>query len=81
MLWRALSGVRGGFYIDVGAGHPVRDSVTRAFYERGWHGINIDPDPGCFAALDQRRERDVAGSGDRSSGRRASGSEGGTAGL
>jgi len=59
MLWRALSGVRHGFYIDVGAGDPDRDSVTRAFYERGWHGINVDPDPGCFAALTERRERDV----------------------
>jgi FkbM family methyltransferase len=59
MLWRALSTVRDGFYIDVGAGDPDRDTVTRAFYERGWHGINIDPDPACFAALSRRRERDV----------------------
>jgi hypothetical protein len=51
MLWRALSTVRDGFYIDIGAGDPDRDTVTRAFYERGWQGINIDPDPTCFAAL------------------------------
>jgi FkbM family methyltransferase len=59
MLWRALSTVRDGFYIDIGAGDPDRDTVTRAFYERGWQGINIDPDPTCFAALAQRRERDI----------------------
>ena len=59
MLWRALSTVRDGFYIDVGAGDPDQHTVTRAFYERGWHGINIDPDPACFAALARRRDRDI----------------------
>ena len=34
MLWRALSEVKGGFYIDVGAWDPDRDSVTLAFYEQ-----------------------------------------------
>ncbi|MBO9749304.1 MULTISPECIES: FkbM family methyltransferase [Xanthomonas] len=43
MLWRALQNVQDGFYVDVGAQHPLRDSVTRAFYERGWRGVNIDP--------------------------------------
>lgn len=43
MLWRALSDVEHGFYIDVGANDPTVDSVTRAFYERGWTGINIEP--------------------------------------
>ena len=59
MLWRALSSVPDGFYIDVGAGDPDQHTVTRAFYERGWHGINIDPDPVCFAALERRRDRDI----------------------
>jgi hypothetical protein len=27
-----------GFYIDVGAGHPVADNVSLWFYERGWKG-------------------------------------------
>ena len=43
MLLRALAGVQRGFYIDVGAQDPVNDSVTKMFYERGWHGINIEP--------------------------------------
>src|SRR5437762_801072 len=43
MLWRALKHVENGFYIDVGAGHPDDYSVTRAFYDRGWRGINIEP--------------------------------------
>lgn len=43
LLWRALKDVPVGFYIDVGASHPDNDSVTRAFFDRGWHGINIEP--------------------------------------
>lgn len=43
MLHRALKGVEKGFYIDVGANDPVQYSVTKAFYERGWRGINIEP--------------------------------------
>jgi FkbM family methyltransferase len=59
MLWRALSNVRDGFYIDVGAGNPDLHTVTRAFYERGWQGINIEPDPARFAVLTDRRDRDL----------------------
>ena len=43
VLHRALMGVTHGFYVDVGANSPDEQSVTRAFYERGWHGINIEP--------------------------------------
>lgn len=42
-LYRALKSVEKGFYIDVGAQDPIADSVTKAFYERGWRGINIEP--------------------------------------
>jgi FkbM family methyltransferase len=34
-----------GFYIDIGAGHPVFDNVSFAFYLRGWHGITVEPNP------------------------------------
>jgi FkbM family methyltransferase len=50
MLWRALGHVEKGFYIDVGAQHPVVDSVSRAFYERGWRGIHVEP-TSAFASL------------------------------
>jgi hypothetical protein len=59
MLWRALKHVRDGFYVDIGAGDPTHDSVTKAFYERGWHGINVEPDKGYFAKLKAARTRDV----------------------
>ncbi len=36
---------RTGFWVDVGAGDPVVDSVTAAFAERGWRGVNVEPLP------------------------------------
>jgi FkbM family methyltransferase len=59
VLYRALRDIDNGFYIDVGAQHPVTDSVTRLFYERGWHGINIDPVPQWFDLLSKDRPHDV----------------------
>ncbi|MES2536575.1 MAG: FkbM family methyltransferase [Pseudomonadota bacterium] len=59
MLWRALCNVDNGFYIDVGAFDPQIDSVTKAFYDRGWRGINIDPSTERFAALLKDRPRDL----------------------
>ena len=32
-----------GFYIDIGAGRPIRGSNTYALYLRGWTGICVDP--------------------------------------
>ena len=43
ILNRALKSVDKGFYVDVGAMDPVVDSVTKTFYDMGWHGINIEP--------------------------------------
>lgn len=59
MLYRALKDVQHGFYIDVGAQDPEVDSVTRAFYERGWHGINIEPVQRWFERLQEQRPHDV----------------------
>ncbi len=59
MLWRALRQVENGFYIDVGANDPLSMSITRAFYDKGWHGINIEPVPECAARLAAERSRDI----------------------
>ncbi len=48
-----------GFYVDVGAGHPIICNNTMRFYKRGWMGINIEPDPVAFAKLMQVRPRDI----------------------
>lgn len=59
LLWRALGHVAGGFYIDVGASDPVEHSVTKAFYERGWRGISIEPLPAFHEQFQRERERDI----------------------
>lgn len=59
MLARALRGVDCGFYIDVGAQDPVDDSVTKAFYEMGWRGINIEPVTHWFQRVEIDRPRDI----------------------
>ena len=59
MLRRALKDVDKGFYIDVGANDPVVDSVTKAFYDAGWRGINIEPVSEWFEKLQQDRPDDT----------------------
>ena len=59
ILDHALRGVKHGFYIDVGAQDPVADSVTKAFYERGWRGINIEPNQEYFHKLQDDRPHDL----------------------
>jgi FkbM family methyltransferase len=59
MLVRALREVERGFYIDVGAQDPDEDSVTKAFYELGWHGINIEPVTYWFQRLVASRPHDI----------------------
>jgi len=59
MLWRALKQVRCGFYIDVGAGNPVSDSVTKWFYDNSWSGINIEPILKAHENFIRKRPRDV----------------------
>lgn len=48
-----------GFYIDIGAYHPKINSNTKFFYNRGWHGINIEPNPERIKLFKQFRRRDI----------------------
>lgn len=59
ILLRALRQVERGFYIDIGAQDPVHYSVTKMFYELGWHGINIEPVEHWHQRLQQDRSHDV----------------------
>ena len=56
---RALGDPAGGFFIDVGAADPVDNNATYYFYERGWYGINIEPDQTFFERLKEVRPRDI----------------------
>ena len=59
ILYRALRSVPRGFYIDIGASHPDIDSVSRAFHEKGWSGIHVEPLPAHAAALRLARPGDI----------------------
>lgn len=59
ILWRALQHVATGRYIDVGAFDPDSHSVTKAFYERGWRGINLEPVQAYYDLLRQFRPLDL----------------------
>jgi FkbM family methyltransferase len=59
ILDRLLDRQMAGFYVDVGAHHPVRFSNTYLFYKRGWRGINIDAQPGSMQAFQKCRPRDI----------------------
>ncbi|MGH7102685.1 MAG: FkbM family methyltransferase [Acetobacteraceae bacterium] len=59
LLWRALKAVAHGFYIDVGAAMVDGFSVSRAFHEHGWRGVNIEPVPEFCAELRATRPEDI----------------------
>lgn len=59
VLWRTLGHVQEGRYVDVGANHPRIDSVSRAFYERGWKGITVEPLGDLVALHRAERPRDI----------------------
>ena len=59
ILYILLYDIENGFYIDVGAFDPIKVSVTKAFYLRGWTGINIEPQPDKKDLFDKDRPKDI----------------------
>lgn len=59
ILGRIFERKQSGFYIDVGAYHPVRFSNTLYFYKKGWRGINIEPMPGSLELFNSMRPADI----------------------
>lgn len=59
VLWRALGDIPNGRYVEVGANQPAMDSVTKAFYDRGWSGITIEPVHEYAEAHRAERPRDT----------------------
>ena len=58
LVLQQVLGSRMGFYIDVGAHHPSRFSVTRLLYQSGWSGINVDANPDIAKLFKRERPRD-----------------------
>jgi FkbM family methyltransferase len=60
MVIRRLVGKKKeGFFVDVGAYHPIKLSNTYHFYRRGWRGINIDARPGSMQLFRKLRPEDT----------------------
>jgi len=59
ILDRIFEGKHGGFFIDVGAHHPIRFSNTYKFYRKDWRGINIDAMPGSMDIFAKIRPLDI----------------------
>lgn len=57
-LLRCFEAQERGFYIDVGAGHPVYDNVSFLFYLRGWSGVTVEPNPWLAQLSEAVRPRD-----------------------
>ncbi len=48
-----------GFYIDIGAHHPFRQSNTAYLWLMGWNGVNVDASRTAIDLFKRARPRDV----------------------
>lgn len=48
-----------GFWVDIGAHHPVRYSNTKMFSDLGWRGINVDAMEESIRLFTKVRSRDI----------------------
>ena len=58
LINRLFSSLSKGCFVDVGAGHPLFENDTKALYDRGWTGINIEPQSVFFQELAAQRPND-----------------------
>ena len=49
---------KNGFYVDVGAYHPIHRNNTMLLYLNGWEGINIDISDFSIKLFNHLRSRD-----------------------
>src|SRR6266550_5943090 len=59
VLWRALSGVQAGRYVEVGANHPTEFSISWPFYQQGWCGITVEPVHAFAVMHREQRPKDI----------------------
>ncbi len=55
-----LGHIQNGRYLDIGAHHPTRFSVTRHLFQRGWTGVNVDANSDLLAEFFRARPGDVS---------------------
>jgi FkbM family methyltransferase len=59
ILGAYFNDIENGTYVDIGAHHPVNDSVTKHFYDKGWRGINVEPIQEIINLLNEYRPDDI----------------------
>lgn len=59
VLDRIYTGRNTGFFVDIGALHPIRFSNTYLMYRKGWRGINVDATPGSMELFNKLRPEDI----------------------
>lgn len=57
-ILHAVNSQNNGTYIDIGAHHPSRFSVTRHLYQLGWSGVNVDANQELIEEFNKVRTRD-----------------------
>lgn len=58
-LRETFEGKKQGTYVDIGANHPYRFSNTWWAYQKGWRGINVEPDIKNYKLLKALRSEDA----------------------
>ena len=58
-LKKFFSNKSNGIYIDIGAYHPYRFSNTCLLHNRGWSGLNIDPNKKSIDLFNLARPNDI----------------------
>ena len=58
-LFLLAKGITNFNYLDIGANHPTKLNNTYRFYEQGYSGVCIEPDPNLFKKLLRKRKRDI----------------------
>ena len=59
MVNRIFKNITKGFYIDIGAYHPYKGSLTYNLYKKGWTGANIDLSKTSIDLFNIARPKDI----------------------
>lgn len=59
MVNRIFKNFNSGFYVDIGAYHPFKGSLTCNLYAKGWNGINCDLSKTSIDLFDIARPKDI----------------------
>jgi len=58
MVNRIFKNYSDGFYLDIGAYHPIKGSLTYKLYKKGWKGMNLDISKTSIDLFDIARPKD-----------------------